>query len=414
MRVLYKASLIFFLTDLYSRIPVRYASILCNGKQNPYTRKESGHYVFSNLYPGKYRIDIICKGFADVRLDLEVRANETKTIVMSLPYASDNDLVLKLKRFEISVNLDGVPLKNKAVRIKLKNNLNFLKVIAPIKANTNTVTLNMEKNSGLTLQKYSYVVNGTENEFYIYAYDSSISQYLTENPFKFDILPGGMLYPIWDLRTDDHGKVIFPVLQQFMKEEQIQFEIFAEGKYELLNTQMPGDDINNKAVYIDVDLVKPAPEPLPQVLPLPVEENPKAEKIEDKIDDIEDTEGEEAQAETTFEDAAAEAPQTETTFEDAAVEAPQAETTFEDATAEAPQAETTFEDAAEEAPQSETTLEDAAEAPQAETTFEDATAEAPQTETTFEDAAAETSQTNTIEKPEAEAIEDSIQEFKTE
>lgn len=285
MRVLYKASLVFLLTDMYSRIPVKYASILCNGKQNPYTKKESGHYVFSNLYPGKYRIDIICKGFADVRMDLDVRANETRTIIMNLPYASDNDLVSKLSRLEMSVSVDGVLLKNKDVRIKLKNDLNFLKVIEPIKANTDTVSLNIEKNSGLTLQKYAYNVNGTENEFYIYSYDPGSSQYLTEDLIPYDLVPGGMLYPIWDLRTDDKGKVILPILKQFMKGNQLQLEVFANGKYEMLTTRVPDESKGEKVVYIDVNLVNPAPEPLPKVIK---KEEPKAEELEDSIDDMEE------------------------------------------------------------------------------------------------------------------------------
>ena len=61
MRLLHKASLVFLLKDVYSKYPVISAVILCNGKQNPYTRKNDGYYVFSNLNPGNYDIEISCK-----------------------------------------------------------------------------------------------------------------------------------------------------------------------------------------------------------------------------------------------------------------------------------------------------------------------------------------------------------------
>lgn len=314
MRILYKASLVFLLTDMYSKIPIRHASILCNGKQNPYTKKASGEYVFSNLYPGKYRIDIICKGFADTRLDLDVRANETRTVTMNLPYSSDNDLVLKLPRFEIIVKSGGKLVKDKDVRVRLENNLNFLKVIEPIRANTNSVSLNIEKSSSLTLQRYAYSISGGEKQFYIYAYDPMTSQYLTEELIDMNLLPGGMLYPIWDLKTDMNGKVILPILKQFMKEEPIQLEVSADGKHGFINTRMPNENIGEKVIYIDIDLAEPMPPPPPLPQPVTLEDPKKTsdkkskskdrngdkskdeddeESIEDSIDDTEDTEGEE-------------------------------------------------------------------------------------------------------------------------
>ena len=63
MRTLCKASLVFLITDMYTKDPINNAIVLCDGKQLKYTRKKSGHYVFVDLYPKKYRIDVLCKGF---------------------------------------------------------------------------------------------------------------------------------------------------------------------------------------------------------------------------------------------------------------------------------------------------------------------------------------------------------------
>ena len=78
MRVIHKASLVFLLKDVYFKYPLTDAVILCNGKQNPYTRKNDGHYVFSNLYPGKYDIEISCKGYTDINFSVDLKENEVE------------------------------------------------------------------------------------------------------------------------------------------------------------------------------------------------------------------------------------------------------------------------------------------------------------------------------------------------
>ncbi len=273
MRTLYRASLAILLTDMYTKEPIANAVILCDGKQIRYSKATGGYYAFSNLYPKKYRVDIICKGFLDIRLDLEVRANETKTIMMNLPYALDNAQMQREKRFEIQVNKDGMPWKDSNVRFKLVDDLNFLKVLQPVKKRKNKIVFNMENNKSFVFQRYAYRNQGTENEFYIYGYDISKSDYFMKDPAEVELSPGGKLYPIWDLKTDENGKVILPIFRQFMKGSKARFEVFAGGKYAKMKLSVPEIDDSEKLIIAETDLTELEPKKLPKTLQVQEEES---------------------------------------------------------------------------------------------------------------------------------------------
>lgn len=107
MRIIHRASMVFLLKDVYSRTPVTNAVILCNGKQNPYTRKDSGHYVFSNLSPGKYDIYINCTGYNDLNLTVDLKENQTQIMDLNLSYAPNNLNISRVTRFNITCKKDG-------------------------------------------------------------------------------------------------------------------------------------------------------------------------------------------------------------------------------------------------------------------------------------------------------------------
>ena len=102
MRVIHRASLVFLLKDLYSKSPITSAVILCDGKQNPYTRKNDGHYVFSNLYPQEYKINISCAGYVPLEFKVNLRENETQVIPITMPYTVDNVAINKMLHFNIN------------------------------------------------------------------------------------------------------------------------------------------------------------------------------------------------------------------------------------------------------------------------------------------------------------------------
>ena len=110
MRIIHQAALVFMLKDIYSKTPVTNAVILCDGKQNPYTRKDDGYYVFSDLYPKEYDISIRCKGYAPLDFPVKLRENETLVIHKNMSYSADNENLRNVTRFFIYLNIISPPI----------------------------------------------------------------------------------------------------------------------------------------------------------------------------------------------------------------------------------------------------------------------------------------------------------------
>ena len=256
MRLIYEASLVFLLTDIYTKQPITNAVILCNGKQNPYTRKNSGHYVFSNLYPGEYEISIMCKGYTDINMTVTLRENETQIVVMQLPYTVDNPLLSNLTRFEITVMQDKEPLKHTEVLLKLKNELAFLKLIEPIESGVEDIMLNAGMTSGLLNQKYIYKIKRKEHELFLWGYDQDKKCYILKDPIEEKVDVDGKFMPFWKVKTDGRGRVVFPFLSQFMKDDIVQFELKTEDAKANVKANVAGEEQSGKIFYLDAKLKK--------------------------------------------------------------------------------------------------------------------------------------------------------------
>ena len=63
MRVIHNASLIIMAIDIFKKQPIHDAVILCNGRQNPYIKKDDGYYIFCDLQPDLYNIEIFSPGY---------------------------------------------------------------------------------------------------------------------------------------------------------------------------------------------------------------------------------------------------------------------------------------------------------------------------------------------------------------
>ena len=257
MRQIYKASLVFLLKDIYSKYPVTDAVILCNGKQNPYTRKSDGYYVFSNLYPGKYDVDISCKGYAKINMSIDLRENETKVMSLDMSYTPDNTALTHLTRFVITTTHLKKILPDTDILVKLKNEASFLKLAEPVEAGAQEIKLNMEELvSGIIGQKYIYKFKKQENEIYILGYDNEKKVYTLREPAPEKLEPGGQFYPVWNLKTGNTGMLIMPMIDQFMKEDELTFECKTEELRGKVMFNVKGLHQSGEAIYGDIKLRK--------------------------------------------------------------------------------------------------------------------------------------------------------------
>ena len=256
MRILYKASLVFLLKDIYSKLPVTHAVILCNGKQNPYTRKKEGHYVFSNLYPGNYDIEIDCKGYNSLRFSIDIRENETKEIITDLSYAPDNQNITNLTRLEINCIQKKKLLKDIPVTLKLKNELTFLKLLEPVKSGTDKLKLNVDMITHLLCQKYVYEVGKKSYPLFLWSYDQENKVYILKDNVNEEIKPEGKFYAVWDVRTDYKGKIIMPLMNQFMKSDVLDFECLSEGIKSNISVDVNGKYDSGEIIYTEANFRK--------------------------------------------------------------------------------------------------------------------------------------------------------------
>lgn len=257
MRVIHKASLVFLLKDVYFKYPLTDAVILCNGKQNPYTRKNDGHYVFSNLYPGKYDIEISCKGYTDINFSVDLKENETKIMSFDMSYTADNSALTHLTRFEINVTHRKQKLINSDISLTLKNEASFLKLIEPVEENNSEIKLNLEEMvNGIMGQKYIYTLKRKDYEIYILGYDKEKKCYTLREPVVEKLEPGGKFYPVWDLKTDSTGRIIMPMIDQFMKEDNLTFECKTEEFKGKVSFDVTGLHQSGQTIYGDVKLRK--------------------------------------------------------------------------------------------------------------------------------------------------------------
>lgn len=257
MRVIHKASLVFLLKDIYSKMPVSNAVILCNGKQNPYTHKKSGHYVFSNLYPGEYQISISCKGYNNINFPVTLRENETKEIVSDLSYSVDNQEMMRTTRIEADCRHGKKKiLKNTGIRLRLKNELSFMKLIEPTEQGSDVLKLNIEMITGLLGQNYVYEFEGAMREIFFWSYDQEKKAYVLRDSQETKLEPGGKFYVIWDVKTDSKGRFIMPIMPQFMKESILKFELTSGEIRSNIEVDITGKENSGQAIYVDANFRK--------------------------------------------------------------------------------------------------------------------------------------------------------------
>ncbi|MDO4503578.1 MAG: carboxypeptidase-like regulatory domain-containing protein [Clostridia bacterium] len=257
MRVIHKASLVFKLKDLYSKAPVINAVILCNGKQNPYTRKDDGYYVFSNLYPGNYTINISCKGYIDMEFSVALQENETRVTEFYLPYAMDNVNFSRITRFEITLFHRKEFVKNEDISIILKNEYKILKLLEPVEQSGDFLKLNIEELvSNIIGQKFLYVVDNKEFELEIFGYDAEKKCYILKDNVSEKIEPNGVFYPMWNLKTNADGKILIPFMPQFMKDSNLNFEFKTSNAKSHISFDIGGKVSSGEAFIGSVNLRK--------------------------------------------------------------------------------------------------------------------------------------------------------------
>lgn len=248
MKIINKASVVFLVLDDYTKDPLSDAEITCNGVHIPYAKKTDGYYVFLNMDPGNYQFEVSLKGFLPVSYEVELTDVQPMQIVATMQYTQDNIKALGYKRLIFTAKTKGKPVKNKAVRVRLDTKVPFLRVIEPMPKGSNLVMVNSDYNKRLLFQQYSYDKKPNLNIFFV-GYDHEKQAFRTRDPFKTRTIEGGLLNPVWNYMTDEHGSFMIPVNPLFIQKEQVDFTVSIEKK----NISIVAT-LSERVSYIDVTI----------------------------------------------------------------------------------------------------------------------------------------------------------------
>jgi hypothetical protein len=214
---------------LFTHRPIKDALILCNGEQNPYTQNSQNSYVFSDLEPGEYNINVSCPGYVTLTINSKLRQNRTEKICLEMPYVSTNPSISIFPRFEFQFN-NSEFFKNKSARITLTNPIKTLLLIRPAKQGDKIISLNFNDDKNLFPQNYTYTVNEKTFKLFLVGYDIFSKTYILNNNLAEDMPENGEFNVYWKLQCDQYGKIVLPFMQQFMKGPELKFKIFCDKK----------------------------------------------------------------------------------------------------------------------------------------------------------------------------------------
>lgn len=147
-------------------------------------------------------------------------------------------------------------LKNIPIKLKLKNELTFLKLLEPALAGTDKLKLNVDMITNLLGQKYIYEVEDKSYEFFLWSYDQESKVYILKDNVQEEIKPEGKFYAIWEIRTDMQGRAILPLMNQFMKSDVLEFQCTSDNIRCNISIDVKGKYDSGEIFYIDANFRK--------------------------------------------------------------------------------------------------------------------------------------------------------------
>ena len=173
-----------------------------------------------------------------------------------LSYSVENQSIMNVSRFEISCIHKKSPLKNAPVRLKFKNELSFLKLLEPVAAGGDELKLSVERITSLLGQNYSYEVGKKHYDFFFWSYDQEKGAYILRDNVSEKVKEGGKFYAFWDLKTDSKGRLIMPVVSEFMKDDILHFELTSGDIRSSVEADITGKHDSGEVFYLDANFRK--------------------------------------------------------------------------------------------------------------------------------------------------------------
>ena len=89
-------------------------------------------------------------------------------------------------------------------------------------------------------------------KLFFWSYDNEKKCYILKDLVSEQIEPEGKFFAVWELRTDEKGRAIMPLMTQFMKDDVINFECRAEDITGKVSFNVAGKQQSGEVFYADV------------------------------------------------------------------------------------------------------------------------------------------------------------------
>ncbi len=224
-----KASIVFRLVDNLNKEPIDDAIVVCKDKSFSCVKKENGYYVFTNIEKGTYVFTIQAKGFISQDYEVVVSEDDVNIITLPMQLSADNTLLKNMKKVIFVLKQKGKPLINQDLTIKVNTINPYFRVIEPISRGNNLMKLGIDFDQRLLYQEYCYDKKPNLS-IYIKGYDHNQEAYILKDTYKSKIPEDGFLQPVWNLKSDNMGKIAFAINPIFFLKDNAEFSFVIEKK----------------------------------------------------------------------------------------------------------------------------------------------------------------------------------------
>lgn len=248
--VINEASIVIQLLNGFNKTPILNADITCNGKHIPFIKKNSGHYIFINMHKANYIFKINAFGFEQKTLTVDLTDTSVNplTHVISLNYTMSHPQISAMRKIVCTLKNKNKVLANTEVKLRLDTKVPQLRVIEPMTKGEKEVYLNSDFNTMFLFQSFSYEKK-TNMDILFNSYDIEKKAYLNTTIFKSKVIEGGLLSPVWNLKTDENGILIIPIDNTFFQNDMLDFTAFIGKKSTNIVVEKPKDTL-----YIDINV----------------------------------------------------------------------------------------------------------------------------------------------------------------
>ena len=105
-------------------------------------------------------------------------------------------------------------------------------------------------------QNYVYEHKKEMREIFFWGYDQEKKAYISRDFQETKLEPGGKFYVFWDVKTDSKGRLIMPIMPQFMKESILKFELTSGSLRSNAEIDITGKENSGQAIYVDANFRK--------------------------------------------------------------------------------------------------------------------------------------------------------------